>query len=79
LHINWQSETTKKKNESHFNWYAMHQVLQEDLGKKNISGKIVSVSQQRSTVSQTVKTSLWPGDYPPTYSPDLVTYDFVLP
>jgi hypothetical protein len=27
----------------HFNWYAMHQVLQEDLGKRKISAKFVSV------------------------------------
>jgi len=56
----------------------MHIVLQEDLGKRKIDAQLFSVSQQ-STVSQTVKTSLWPGDYPPTYSPDFVTKDFLLP
>ena len=64
LFINWQSETTNlqkiTEDERHFNWYAMHQVLQEVLGKRKIGAKFVSVSQQRSTVSQTVKTSLWP-------------------
>lgn len=66
------------EDERHFNRYAMHMVLQEDMGKRKIGAKLFSVSQQ-CTVSQTVETSLWPGDYPPTYSPDLVTKDFLLP
>ena len=47
--------------------------------ERRISVQRLFQSHSRGTLSQTVKTSLWPGDYPPTYSPDLVTYDFVLP